>query len=204
MGPFCGVRDLTTSTAVGRLYDFLEICLVSLASLAAQFRHCGLPTLLTHGLPKHCVRGSTGTADTPGVLNDTAQGLLEDLRGQHPTHVFTWEDPKGRRRRFCGLNNPGRKAARRRAAAAIRRKWGDPHLRVSGQFEFTTSSTRGDDRSGRQEQCSSQRGYRPSACLKLRRHGRAKPVQQDCPRQTMTVHWQLGRYCYHTATRRSF
>jgi hypothetical protein len=53
------------------------------------------------------MRGSTGTADTPGVLNDIAKGLLEDLRGQHPADVFTWEDPKGRRRRFCGLNNPG-------------------------------------------------------------------------------------------------
>jgi hypothetical protein len=51
------------------------------------------------------------------VLNDVAQRIMDELRGQHPTYVFTWEDRKGRRRRFCRLNNSGWNAARRRAAA---------------------------------------------------------------------------------------
>ncbi len=37
------------------------------------------------------------------VLDDVAQRIVDELRGQHPTHVFTWEDRKGRRRLFCRL-----------------------------------------------------------------------------------------------------
>src|SRR5882672_683772 len=33
------------------------------------------------------------------VLNDVAQRIIDELRGQHPTYVFIWEDRKGRRRR---------------------------------------------------------------------------------------------------------
>ena len=52
------------------------------------------------------------------VLNDVAQSLVEGVRAQHPTYVFTWEDRKARRRRW--------KAARRRAAARYPEKLGRP------------------------------------------------------------------------------
>lgn len=32
------------------------------------------------------------------VLNDVAQRIVDGVRGQHPTYVFTWEDRKRRRR----------------------------------------------------------------------------------------------------------
>jgi integrase len=60
------------------------------------------------------------------VLNDVAQRLVDEHRGQHPTYVFTWQDRKGRRRRFCRLNNSGWKAARRRAAARYQQELGRP------------------------------------------------------------------------------
>ena len=41
------------------------------------------------------------------VLNDVAQRIVGELRGQHPTHVFTCEDRKGRQWLFCRLNNSG-------------------------------------------------------------------------------------------------
>jgi len=31
------------------------------------------------------------------VLNDVAQRIIDGVRGQHPTYVFTWVDRKGRR-----------------------------------------------------------------------------------------------------------
>jgi integrase len=60
------------------------------------------------------------------VLSDVAQRIVDELRGQHPTDVFIWEDRKGRRRRFCRLNNSGWKAARRRAAARYQQELGRP------------------------------------------------------------------------------
>lgn len=60
------------------------------------------------------------------MLNDVAQHLVDGVRGEHATYVFTWEDQKGRRRRFCRLNNSGWKAARRRAAARYLKELGRP------------------------------------------------------------------------------
>lgn len=51
------------------------------------------------------------------VLNDTAQRIVDEARGQHPIYVFAWEDRRGRRRHFCRLNNSGWRPARRRASA---------------------------------------------------------------------------------------
>src|SRR5258708_30513958 len=51
------------------------------------------------------------------VLNDVAQRIVDQLRGQHPAYVFTWEDRQARRRRFSRLNDSGWKAARRPATA---------------------------------------------------------------------------------------
>jgi hypothetical protein len=51
------------------------------------------------------------------VLNDIAQSIVEEVRGQHPTHVFTWLNRKGRRRPLTRLTNSGWRAARRRAPA---------------------------------------------------------------------------------------
>ena len=44
------------------------------------------------------------------VSNDVAQRIVDELRGQHPTYVFTWEDRKSRRRRFCRLDNWSRES----------------------------------------------------------------------------------------------
>jgi len=60
------------------------------------------------------------------VLNDTAQAVIESVRGQHPKYVFTWTDRKGRQRRFTRLNNKGWRAARRRAAARYLAELGGP------------------------------------------------------------------------------
>ena len=60
------------------------------------------------------------------VLNDTAQAVIESVRGQHPKYVFTWKDRRGRRRRFTRLNNKGWRAARRRAAARYLTELGRP------------------------------------------------------------------------------
>lgn len=51
------------------------------------------------------------------VLNDVAQSVIEDVRGEHPTYVFTHRNRKGTRDRIGTINNQGWKAARRRAAA---------------------------------------------------------------------------------------
>ena len=50
------------------------------------------------------------------ILNDVAQSVLEDLRGEHPVYVFTWEDRNGQRSRVGHFRNSGWIQARRRAA----------------------------------------------------------------------------------------
>ena len=50
------------------------------------------------------------------VLNDIAQSIVEEVRGQHPVYVFTWLNRQGRRVRLTRLTNSGWRAARRRAA----------------------------------------------------------------------------------------
>jgi integrase len=50
------------------------------------------------------------------VLNDTAQSIVGEVRGQYPTHVFTYLDRKGRRGPLTRLTCSGWRAARRRAA----------------------------------------------------------------------------------------
>jgi len=51
------------------------------------------------------------------VLNDVAQSIVQEVRGQHPVYVFTWLNRKGERTRVARMTNSGWKAARRRAAA---------------------------------------------------------------------------------------
>src|SRR5882762_4016437 len=75
------------------------------------------------------------------VLNDVAQRIIDGVRGQHPTYVFTWVDRKGRRHRFARLNNSGWKAARRRAAARYQEELGRAAPRDSGVFGCTISGT---------------------------------------------------------------
>jgi len=50
------------------------------------------------------------------MLNDVAQSVLEEVRGEHPVYVFTWEDSNGRRDRVGHFRNSGWIQARRRAA----------------------------------------------------------------------------------------
>jgi integrase len=41
------------------------------------------------------------------ILNDVAQSVLEEVRGEHPVYVFTWEDRKGQRNRVGHFRNSG-------------------------------------------------------------------------------------------------
>ena len=50
------------------------------------------------------------------VLNDAAQSVLEEVRGEHPVYVFTWEDREEQRDRVGHFRNSGWIQARRRAA----------------------------------------------------------------------------------------
>jgi hypothetical protein len=51
------------------------------------------------------------------VLNDTAQSIIEEMRGQHPPiYVFTWVNEQGVRDRVGRIRNSGWTAARRRAS----------------------------------------------------------------------------------------
>jgi integrase len=70
------------------------------------------------------------------VLNDVAQRLLQSLRGDHPTYVLTREDRKGRRRRFCRLNNSCWKTVVE-YQLAIRRNSAGQHRTDSGRFGCT-------------------------------------------------------------------
>jgi integrase len=60
------------------------------------------------------------------VLNDIAQSIVEEVRGQHPTYVFTWLNREGRRRPLTRLTNSGWRSARRRAAARYERELSRP------------------------------------------------------------------------------
>jgi integrase len=50
------------------------------------------------------------------VLNDVAQSVIEEVRGEHRTYVFTHLNRHGERHRIARINNHGWHAARRRAA----------------------------------------------------------------------------------------
>ena len=50
------------------------------------------------------------------VLNDVAQRIVEQMRGQHPEYVFTWVNEDGVRDRVGRIRNSGWMNARRRAA----------------------------------------------------------------------------------------
>jgi integrase len=70
------------------------------------------------------------------VLNDTAQSIVEEMRGQHPVHVFTWVNEEGVCDRVGRLRNSGWINARPRAAACYSEVLGKEapagfrHLRV--------------------------------------------------------------------------
>jgi integrase len=70
-------------------------------------------------------------ADRVVILNDVAQSVVESMRGQHDTHVFTYEGHA-----VTGINSSGWKAARRRATARYLEVIGSPcppgfrHIRV--------------------------------------------------------------------------
>ena len=51
------------------------------------------------------------------VLNDVAQSIVEEVRGQHPTHVFTYPDREGKRHPMKRLYCSGWRLARKRASA---------------------------------------------------------------------------------------
>jgi integrase len=50
------------------------------------------------------------------VLNDVAQAVIGEVRRQHRTYVFTYQDRHKQRNRVGRINNKGWRAARRRAA----------------------------------------------------------------------------------------
>ncbi|MEJ1962817.1 MAG: hypothetical protein WDO56_15215 [Gammaproteobacteria bacterium] len=70
------------------------------------------------------------------VLHDTAQAIVEEMRGQHPVHVFTWVNEQSVRNRVGRLRNSGWINARRRAESSysevIGRRESLSRVRVSG------------------------------------------------------------------------
>ena len=50
------------------------------------------------------------------VLNDVAQSVIEEVRREHRTYVFTYKDPHEVRNRVGRMNNKGWRGGRRRAA----------------------------------------------------------------------------------------
>jgi hypothetical protein len=58
------------------------------------------------------------------ILNDVAQSVLEEVRGEHPVYAFMWEDREGRRDRVGHFRNSGWIQARRRAAARYAQELG--------------------------------------------------------------------------------
>jgi hypothetical protein len=58
----------------------------------------------------------------PGSVtkNDVAQAVIEEVRRQHWTYVFTYQDRQGQRNRVGRMNNKGWRAGRRRAAVRNR------------------------------------------------------------------------------------
>jgi integrase len=60
-------------------------------------------------------------ADRVVILNDVAQSVIESMRGQHETHVFTYDGHA-----VTGINSSGWKAARRRASARYLEVLGTP------------------------------------------------------------------------------
>lgn len=58
------------------------------------------------------------------VLNDEAQALLEEVRGEHPVCVFTHQHHRRRRTRYSRLNSTGWRNARARAAARYQEEQG--------------------------------------------------------------------------------
>jgi len=58
------------------------------------------------------------------VLNDEAQALLEEVRGEHPVYVFTHQHHRRRRTRYSRLNSTGWRNARARAAARYQEEQG--------------------------------------------------------------------------------
>lgn len=58
------------------------------------------------------------------VLNDTAQSIIESVRGQHPQFVFTWTDIRGQRDRMYTMLSTGWKSARERASRRYRKELG--------------------------------------------------------------------------------
>ena len=58
------------------------------------------------------------------ILNDVAQSVLEKVRGEHPVHIFTWEDRNGQRSRVGHFRNSGWIQGRRRAAARYAQELG--------------------------------------------------------------------------------
>jgi hypothetical protein len=58
------------------------------------------------------------------ILNDVAQSVLEEMRGEHPLYALTWEDREGQRDRVGHFRNSGWIQARRRPAARYAQELG--------------------------------------------------------------------------------
>jgi integrase len=93
-----------------------------LCRLEWGFEH-RLPELEVLGVPRSVfvLPGWVTKSGRPrvAVLNDVAQGLLEEVRGEHARFVFTHCHRQAERTPYARLNGSGWQSARRRAAAAF-------------------------------------------------------------------------------------
>jgi integrase len=76
------------------------------------------------------------------ILNDVAQSVLEQVRGEHSVYVFSWENSEGRRDRIGHFRNSGWIQARRRAAARYLKEFGREHRWAFSTCECMTFDTR--------------------------------------------------------------
>jgi len=78
------------------------------------------------------------------VLNMLHNRIIDGVRGQHPTYVFTWGGSQGRRHRFCSSEQLRLESRRRRAAARLPRSWGGLRrgIQACSGADSTRNSTR--------------------------------------------------------------
>lgn len=89
-----------------------------------------MPELETDGKPRSVfllpANVTKNGEDRVLILNDVAQSIVEEMRGQHPEYVFTYENLKRKRKRgpLDRMHSSGWRAARKRAAEQYKEVFG--------------------------------------------------------------------------------
>ena len=108
---------------------------VRVHELGTESRKLGIPTTNLHATCHRALKRSVFVL--PGerckngqarvvVLNDIAQSVLDEVRGEHHQYVFTWVNDDGERDRLDRFRNSGWHNARRRATELYEKELGKP------------------------------------------------------------------------------